>query len=737
MKIASSESHKKSSNHRFFLRPLWLFILLVLLMISMGTIYVKGIRASPFSSNILVLTIMNLNIILVILTLILLSRNLVKLYFERNVPNLGTSFRTRLIFAFVGISLIPSIILFFIAAVLLSTSIENWFSLQAERAINDSLEVGRSFYQQEGDLSFRRAKEISQELSKIDIKSLTPAELGDFLNQKRTSLDVEGIDLYFSNPKIKPIHSSNALQSVGHLTDDVLARVVSGKERYTIIETGAGNLVVSRVNFSSTFEKEVRGIVLVRMLIPQSMVNKIEDIAEASEEYRQFKTFKNPIKGSYILSFLIITLVIMFSATWFGFYLARGITVPLLKLAEGTQAVAQGNLDFKIDIQAKDEIGVLVHSFNTMTSDLKLNKNQLEEANTSLKTSNLEIEQRRAYIEAILENIGTGVISINQEGLVKTFNQSAEKILNLKASEVIGKPYREGFKPLHLNDLVKSFEKKMEKKKMNLEEEIQIKIHQKLMTLKVILTSLYNNQGDFLGVVIVFDDLSDLLKAQKVAAWQEVARRLAHEIKNPLTPIQLASQRLRKKFYERASDFETVFDESTKIIMDEVNSMKTMVDEFSQFARMPVSHPVSIQPHRLIQDIIFLYQNAHKDVLFHTSWDPSMPLIHADPEQIKRVFINLFENSIEAMSSSGKIWVKTIFQPEQKKARFEISDDGVGIQPEDMDKLFLPYFSKRKSGTGLGLAIVHRIISDHQGTIRIENNVPRGTKVIIEMPTTA
>ncbi|MHB8481773.1 MAG: sensor histidine kinase [Nitrospiria bacterium] len=734
--MANSENKKPSASHRFFLRPLWLFILLVLLMISMGTIYVKGIRASPFSSNILVLTVMNLNIILVILTLIFLSRNLVKLYFERNIPNLGTSFRTRLIFAFVSISLIPSIILFFIAAVLLSTSIENWFSLQAERALRDSLEVGKSFYQQESDISLRHAKEISQEFSKLNIKLLSHAELVDFLNQKRASLEIEGIDIYFSNPKIKPVHSLHTPQLSGYLPDETPGRAGSGKELNTIIETGEGNLIVSQAPFSSIIEKEIRGTVLVRMLIPRSMVAKIEDITEASEEYRQFKTFKNPIKGSYILSFLIITLVIMFSATWFGFYLARGITVPLLKLAEGTHAVAQGNLDFKIDVQAKDEIGVLVHSFNTMTSDLKLNKNQLEEANISLKTSNLELEQRRAYIEAILENIGTGVISIDQEGLIKTFNQSAEKILNLKASEVIGKLYREGFKPLHLNNLVKSFEKKMEKQKMSLEEEVQIRIGQKLITLKVILTSLYNNQGDFLGVVIVFDDLSDLLKAQKVAAWQEVARRLAHEIKNPLTPIQLASQRLRKKFYEHASDFETVFDESTKIIMDEVNSMKTMVDEFSQFARMPVSHPISTQLHRLIQDVIILYQNAHKDVLFHPSLDENMPLIHADPEQIRRVFINLFENSLEAMNHSGQIWVKTVYQPRQKKSHIEISDDGIGIQPEDMDKLFLPYFSKRKSGTGLGLAIVHRIISDHQGTIRIENNVPKGTRVIIEMPVT-
>jgi len=320
---------------------------------------------------------------------------------------------------------------------------------------------------------------------------------------------------------------------------------------------------------------------------------------------------------------------------------------------------------------------------------------------------------------------------------VKTFNQSAERILNLKAIDVIGKTYREGFKPLHLNSLVKSFEKKIEKQKINLEEEVQIKIDQKLVTLKMILTSLYKDDGDFLGVVIVFDDLSALLKAQKMAAWQEVARRLAHEIKNPLTPIQLASQRLRKKFTEHAPDFDTVFEESTKIIMEEVNSMKSMVDEFSQFARMPISQPQPLQIHRLIQDIITLYHNAHKDIQFETSFDETLVSIYADAEQLKRVFINLFENALEAMNQAGTIRVKTRQAQDQNMAIIEISDEGVGIHPEDVEKLFLPYFSKKKSGTGLGLAIVHRIITDHHGTIRIENNQPKGTRVIIELPVTA
>ncbi|HXN06465.1 MAG TPA: ATP-binding protein [Nitrospiria bacterium] len=731
-----SPLHSLPTGKRKFLKPALQGGLLVLLLISLGTIYIKGIQASPLSSNILVFTVMNLNIILVILTLSLITRNLIKLYFERTRTGARSSFRTRLTGAFVGISLIPSVILFFVATVLLSNSIETWFSHQADRALNDSLEIEKQFYEQEKTISLNLGKSLAEDISSLDLSGKGAAPLLDALVRKKASLNLEGVDFYFPENRGRPVSSGGAFSLQESLTEEQVRRGLSGEEIISVRETTAGRLLLSGVPVKSP-DGAVLGMVVVHTLIPPGITARMEDIFTASNEYRQFREFKNPIKGIYILAFLIITLVIIFFAIWFGLYIAKGITVPLLKLSEGTEAVAQGNLNFRINLESSDEIGVVVNSFNKMTEDLKLNKEQLEEANRSLKISNLELEKRRTYIETILENIGTGVISINQEGVIRTFNRSAETILNLKASDLIGKSYREGFKPLHLTALVRSFERRLEKQKTNLEDEIQIRIDQKIITLKVIMTSLYDNLGEFHGVVIVFDNLSDLIKAQKVAAWQEVARRLAHEIKNPLTPIQLATQRLRKKYFEKAQDLETVMDESTKIILNEVNSLKAMVDEFTQFARMPVSRPEPLRLHPLLQDVIFLYQNAHKDVRFHRSFDDALPVVHADPEQMKRVFINLFENALEAVNLNGEIWVRTSWQNSERRVQIEIADNGIGIEAGDLDKLFLPYFSKKKEGTGLGLAIVHRIISDHHGTIRIENNSPKGTKVIIELPATA
>jgi two-component system nitrogen regulation sensor histidine kinase NtrY len=494
------------------------------------------------------------------------------------------------------------------------------------------------------------------------------------------------------------------------------------------------------INHRGDQGKLMRGIVLLKsslyppraivvdLYISQAMLSRMDQITRAFEDYKQLKTFKNPIKGSYILSFLIITLLIIFSATWFGFYIAKGITVPIQKLAEATHALAQGNLDFRIDVKARDEIGVLVRSFNKMTEDLKSSKTKLEK-------SNAELDRRRAYIETILDNITTGVFSINPEGHMTTFNRAAEKILNIKSDELKGKHYTEAFKVHKLEPLIDLMDHLKLQQRPSLEKELGLYLKGKSLTLRLNLSKLQEENGQPIGSVIVFDDLSELLKAQKVATWQEVAKRIAHEIKNPLTPIQLSAQRLRKKYFENSKDFHTIFDESTKIIISEVNSLKTLVDEFSNFARMPAPQPQPLDLHQILQEVILLYEGAHKDIEILRDLDIRIPVLMLDRDQIKRLFVNLFENAVEAMNKKGRIWVTSRFEVQEQCVRLEVADEGIGIQPEDMDKLFIPYFSKKKTGTGLGLAIVNRIISDHNGSIRVVQNEPRGIRFVIDLPT--
>jgi two-component system nitrogen regulation sensor histidine kinase NtrY len=233
---------------------------------------------------------------------------------------------------------------------------------------------------------------------------------------------------------------------------------------------------------------------------------------------------------------------------------------------------------------------------------------------------------------------------------------------------------------------------------------------------------------------MVFDDLSDLIKGQKAAAWQEVAQRIAHEIKNPLTPIQLSAQRLRKKAVEQAPDLIAVVDDATTAIINEVTSLKTMVDEFSSFARMPVPQPEPLDLHDVLREVIQLYQAAYRDVRVHARFDAALPPAFADRNQMKRVFTNLVENAVEAVEKRGEVWVVTSHSTHPPRIRIEVADDGPGIHPDDREKLFLPYFSKKKTGTGLGLAIVQRILSDHNGHIRVADRQPRGTSFVVELP---
>ena len=476
-------------------------------------------------------------------------------------------------------------------------------------------------------------------------------------------------------------------------------------------------------------------MVIVDTYLPESLVTKMKRVVQSYKDYKEAKAYKNPVKAQYIALVLGIGLVIILSGTWFGFQIAKGITVPIQKLAEGTKAVAAGDLNFRITAKGTDEIGVLVDSFNRMTQDLKFSKAELEQANASLQHSNIELDRRRAYIETVLDNIGSGVLSVDAGDRIATFNRSAERILSLKAEEIRGLSLSDVFKPIGLTMFMELVERLRSSTRETVAWEGQAELRGNTLVLGLNASRLRNETGRELGSVIVFDDLSALIKGQKAAAWQEVAQRIAHEIKNPLTPIQLSAERLRKKFFEKAGDFNDIFDQSTMTIVNEVNSLKRMVDEFSNFARLPAPVMERQSLHAALQDVILFYSAAHRDIEFLAQLDETLPRIMIDREQMKRVFVNIFDNAVQAMNGKGRLWVTTRAETKLRKIIIEVADEGVGIQPGDQENLFLPYFSKKKTGTGLGLAIVHRIISDHDGRIRAANNVPKGAIFTIELPT--
>jgi two-component system nitrogen regulation sensor histidine kinase NtrY len=482
------------------------------------------------------------------------------------------------------------------------------------------------------------------------------------------------------------------------------------------------------------------GILVVDAFIPQSLVSRIAEISTAFEDHKRLRMVKHPIRSGYLATLSLVTLLIIFSAVWFGLTLAKGITDPIQKLAEGTQKIIRGNLDFQIGKTSEDEFGTLVDSFNQMTQDLKGSRIQVEKAHSELSKSNIELEQRRRYMEIVLRDVGAGVISLDGKGAVRTINKSAEKILNIKAEQVLGKAYREILPPEHLAVAEESIKAVNLAEHHSLTRQIRLNVGTETLTLLVKMAPLRDEENQPLGMVIVLDDLTQLQKAQRAEAWREVARRIAHEIKNPLTPIQLSAQRLRKRYLSQFAQNGAIFDECTRIIINQVEELKNLVNEFSSFARMPEANPSPNDLNAIIREAMVLYEEGHKHIQFEFRPDSGIPVFDLDREQMKRVVVNLLDNAVAAVDAvsepgmEGQITIETRLDPVLNLVQIEVADNGSGVSPEVKPLLFEPYFSTKAHGTGLGLAIVNTIVSDHDGYIRVKENSPRGARFIIEVP---
>ena len=677
----------------------------------------------PVANNIIIFSLININIILILLLIFLVIRNLVKLIFERKRKVLGARLRTKLVAAFVSLSLVPTILLFLVAVGFITNSVEHWFSAQVEQSLQGSLEVAQTYYRDFANDAVAAAQQVSKSLSEQGMHkgSKEARFLREQLEAKRKEyyLSVLGILLTgeesvigAEDPAIRPV----SLQ----LPKDLIAAGLSGKEVSRILSVGEGEMITGIAPiFDASEEGEVVGITVASHFIPKSLTVKMREISQAFVEYKQLKILKKPIKFSYMMALLMVTLLIVFSATWFGFHLAKDITVPIKDLAEATSRIASGDLNFRIQMKAADEIGMLVQSFNQMTGDLQVSRS--------------ELEQRKKYMEIVLKNVAAGVISIDEKGKVSTINTSGEQMLEIKGEAVLEKDFSGVLPREYVGQIERLLDELKSSRKDSIERQVVVNLEGKSLSLLINLTTLKDEEGKSLGIVAVFDDLTQLIKAQRMAAWREVARRIAHEIKNPLTPIQLSAQRLRKRYLEKLQPDGAVFDECTRTIVKQVEELKGMVNEFSNFARMPASQPTPNHLNEIIDETLALFQGFQKQVQFE--FNPNdLPVLNIDRDQMKRVMINLIKNSLAAIENGGKIRIQTSYNPQLQTVRLEVSDDGCGIPDEDKERLFEPYFSTKKTGTGLGLAIVNAIISDHRGYIRVRDNKPRGTTFLIELP---
>lgn len=704
----------------------------IIILLTITGIYFEFNPTHLMANNVIVYAIVNLNIILLLALILLVLRNLLKLYFERRRGAIGTKFRTKLVTAFVGLALTPSILLFVVANGLINRSIESWFNSQVEGTLKDSQEVVKKVGRESENRILRLVSTLSRQINVSDLSR--PADnftLREFLEEKLHEHRLDALQVMSADQK-SSLNVQNEDLPKGLLirkqTSEQVDKAMSGKIVVERQRIGSGSVVRGVSSLRSGTGKERKlGLLVVSQYLPEDLTRRMEGVVGTYREYKQLEMFGDPLKVSYLITFLLITLLIIFSAIWFGFYLARGITEPIKALAEGTRSVSEGNLDIFVERGGDDEIGYLVDAFNTMTADLKSGKEWQEQTNA-------ELESRRVYMERVLERIGAGVVSLDRRGQVTTLNRAAETMLGVRGDEALGSHYRVVFSPALIEPARELFREIARGSLDRLEAQRPVTVGGRLLTLLINVSVLTDHEGKEAGMVLVFEDLTELLKAQKLAAWREVAQGIAHEIKNPLTPIQLSTQRLRKKYLEKAPDFHSVFQECTSVIINQVKGLMELLNEFSNFARMPEPRPGVCHLHEVIQEAISLYSGHSRSLRFETEFDDRLGTIRADEEQLKRVFINLIDNAIDATTDAGSLKIRTFCDDFQGKVKIEVTDDGPGISKEDRDRLFLPYFTTKRRGTGLGLAIVHRIIADHDGSIEVLDSIPRGATFEIHLP---
>ncbi|MDR3608491.1 MAG: ATP-binding protein [Oligoflexia bacterium] len=727
-----------------------LIVLLSLLFVILTVAEFRLTRASstlPFVNSIFFFGLLNINIVLLMAMVWLVFRNIGKLYLERRRNILGSRLKTKLVIAFLAFSIIPTLTLFVISATYINSSFDKWFSLKIQNTLQASLEITRTYYRNTDQTAMHFAEHLAETIGEKlpSVVSVPSPELESFLAGQRELLALDAVEFY-SDPLEERILAQRPRTPAGaegqdpsafalsypRLPLDVLDQAFAGERRSIIQHIGSGDLIRCLVPVRAHGARSGKsiGVVVVSSYIPVSLVNKVDEIANVFDDYKETNPLKYPMKTTYLVILVMITLVIIFVAMWIGLYLARQLTVPVERLVYGAQAVGAGDLDVSIVASGHDEITVLVESFNNMTRDLRESRARLVQAGADL-------ERRRLQLEAVLANIGTGVVAIDSSGTITTFNHSAELLLEMSAAEAIGqssaKMFAERAEPLLA--LMREARERARTEASRIETQWNFRAFGGARTLKAIATSLREN--DAWGIVLVIDDMTHLMKGQREMAWREVARRIAHEIKNPLTPIKLSAQRLQRRLGNYRGRDGELLQECTDTIIKHSDELKEMVNEFSNFARFPEISPAPNDLNAAIGEVVSLFQQAHAQIHLKTHLEAKLPVFEFDRDQIKRVVINLFDNAVAALAGntqSKQLTISTHYNEQLQMAVIEVEDNGPGMSPEVLERAFEPYFSTKTEGTGLGLAICKRIVNDHDGFIRVHSVLGKGTRFLIELP---
>jgi len=675
-------------------------------------------------------SILWINILCLFVLMVLLVGNLGKLYrdYRYNVP--GSKLKARMVGMFVGLAVIPLLIVFYFSMQFINRGIDTWFNIEVESGLDDALTLSRNALGVQMRDHLSSTVEAADQLQEIQ-RSQIIYELG-FI---RESIGANELTLFGQNSQILATNSDISSNYVpAALSSEMMMQVRQNRPFVSLDPLSDGAYEIrTAVPLITERTNEIVGIMRARFPVSQRVGRMVNSIDSSYTDYKKIVYLREPLKRTFSLTLTVVLMISLLSSIFGAFVLSRRLVSPIQNLVEGTKAVAKGDFDKRLPIPSKDEIGFLINSFNEMTKGLSSARQQAS------ISQNL-VEEERANLEIILASLSTGVISLESDLKIKTANKAAGSILNVDFSEKKGKSLEKvANKNSVLKELFDVINKKMEDGISAWQEQIIVHTETGRRVLMCSYSDLSSETQDEVGFVIVFDDITIQLQSQRDAAWGEVARRLAHEIKNPLTPIQLSAERLRRKYLKKMPKEEgEILDRSTHIIVEQVAAMKEMVNAFSDYARSPDMEISTINVATLMREIIDLYKEQETNINITFFMDSDDLMFDVDPGRIRQIMHNLIRNSIEAISETEKgkinITVKQVYIDQITMIEIRVEDSGCGFNKESLGQIFDPYVTSKSKGTGLGLAIVKKLVEEHMGTIEAENNEDKGAAIIIYLP---